>query len=168
MMGITQHFQRKMPTTMAAGHRTVSKSFWPLFASNFVLSALSITNLGLISSMVGFLLNQKHNVRSYKIDFQSSSFQLNVEPAHLWVDQGHESNGVAGYGFFLGLFGMFVAWRVRKSTVRPHVLVHEHLADIHQRPLKSLIALLILQLFAILFTLSALIFVFIITYRTTG
>jgi len=68
--------------------------------------------------MVGFLLDQKHNVHSYRIDSSATSFDLNVEPAHLWVDQGHTSNGVAGYGFFLGLFGMIVAWRTRKSTVR--------------------------------------------------
>ena len=34
-------------------------TFWSMLGSNFVLSALSITNLGLISSMVGFLLHQK-------------------------------------------------------------------------------------------------------------
>lgn len=34
-------------------------TFWSMFASNFCLSALSITNLGLITSMVGFLHDQK-------------------------------------------------------------------------------------------------------------
>lgn len=67
--------------------------------------------------MVGFLLDQKHHVHAYSINWPASPFLLNVEPAHLWTDQGHESNGVAGYGFFLGLFGMFVAWRVKKSAV---------------------------------------------------
>jgi hypothetical protein len=67
--------------------------------------------------MVGFLLDQKHNVHSYRINFPGAPFDLNVEPKNLWVDQGHTSNGVAGYGFFLGLFGMFVAWKVRKSMV---------------------------------------------------
>ena len=117
-MGISQYWHSTRP---AATHTTrtnaISTLFWPLFASNFLLSALSIANLGLISSMVAFLLDQKHNVHSYRIDWPGATFNLTVEPAHMWTDQGHESNGVAGYGFFLGLFGMFTAWRVRKSTV---------------------------------------------------
>jgi hypothetical protein len=90
--------------------------FWPLLLSNFLLSALSITNLGLISSMVGFLHGQKDNVHSYSVAWSDSSVQLNVEPLHLWVDHGHTSNGVAGYGFFLGLFGMYVAWKQRQQS----------------------------------------------------
>jgi hypothetical protein len=119
-MGITQHFHRATgaSSTTASQMNPASSLFWPLFMANFVLSALSIVNLGLISSMVAFLLDQKHNVHSYRIDWPATAFDLNVEPAHLWTDQGHTSNGVAGYGFFLGLFGMIVAWRVRKSTVR--------------------------------------------------
>lgn len=122
-MGFSQHFRRATPaqtsTSTSTGTAPASSLFWPLLISNFVLSALSIANLGLISSMVAFLLDQKHNVVSYEIDSPGSTFDLNVEPANLWVDQGHTSNGVAGYGFFLGLFGMFVAWRVRKSKVSP-------------------------------------------------
>jgi hypothetical protein len=90
--------------------------FWPLFLSNLLLSALSIANLGLISSMVGFLHEQKDNVHSYEVAWPEGTVKLNVEPAHLWTDQGHASNGVAGYGFFLGLFGMYVAWRQRRGT----------------------------------------------------
>jgi hypothetical protein len=90
--------------------------FWQLFVSNLLLSALSITNLGLISSMVGFLHDQKDNVHSYEVAWPEGTVKLNVEPARLWTDQGHASNGVAGYGFFLGLFGMYVAWRQRRGT----------------------------------------------------
>jgi hypothetical protein len=82
--------------------------------SSALLSAVSISELGLISSMVGFLHDQKDNVHTYKINW-TPTVQLAVEPKHLWTDQGHTSNGVAGYGFFLGLFGLFVAWKVRKS-----------------------------------------------------
>jgi hypothetical protein len=119
-MGITQYFRRTKPVSITSDARTTPASslFWPLFASNFILSALSIANLGLISSMVGFLLDQKHNVHSYRINWPATAFDLNVEPAHMWTDQGHTSNGVAGYGFFLGLLGMFIAWRVRRSAVR--------------------------------------------------
>ncbi|KAJ4375968.1 hypothetical protein N0V83_001248 [Neocucurbitaria cava] len=102
--------------------------------------------------MVGFLLEQKHHVHSFEIDWPANTAQLNVLPKNIWLDQGHESNGVAGYGFFLGIFGMITAWRLRKAG----------------RPLKSLTALAVLQLLAILFTLSAFIFVFVVTYQTTG
>jgi hypothetical protein len=103
---------------------SASSLFWPILTSNFVLSALSISNLGLISSMVGWLLDQKHNVHHYLINAPGLPFFLNFEPAHLWVDQGHTSNGVAGYGFFLGLFGVIVAWRIRKASVGNHFPSH--------------------------------------------
>ncbi|KAF1943701.1 hypothetical protein EJ02DRAFT_443207 [Clathrospora elynae] len=129
-----------------------SPVFWPLFASCFLLSALSITNLALISSMVAWLLEQKHNVHTLQIDWPGNTTPLNVEPKDMWTDQGHESNGVAGYGFFLGIFGMMTAFRIRKA----------------ERPLKSLTALAVLLFLATLFTLSAIIFVFVVTYQTTG
>ena len=85
-----------------------------IFLSNALLSALSITNLGLISSMVGFLHHEKDHVGTYRVDWPDNTVHLKVLPEHLWVDQGHTSNGVAGYGFFLGLFGLYVAWRQKK------------------------------------------------------
>ncbi|KAH7377680.1 hypothetical protein BKA66DRAFT_513521 [Pyrenochaeta sp. MPI-SDFR-AT-0127] len=151
-MGFAQYFQRTTPTSHTMNTSRNPTGVWPLFASNAVLTVLSLTNLALISSMVAWLLDQKHNVRSYRIEWPGNTAQLNVEPRNLWVDQGHESNGAAVYGFLLGIFGMITAWRLRRS----------------ERPLKSLTALAILQLLAILFTLSALIFVFVVTYQTTG
>ncbi|KAF2251630.1 hypothetical protein BU26DRAFT_529053 [Trematosphaeria pertusa] len=129
-------------------------AFLPIFLSSALLSALSISNLGLISSMVGFLHKQKDDIGTYQINWPGNTVQLVVEPQHLWVDQGHTSNGVAGYGFFLGLFGLYVAWRQRKRQGRA--------------PSKTLLALFILQLLAVLFTLSALIFVFVVTNQTKG
>ncbi|KAF2847393.1 hypothetical protein T440DRAFT_492007 [Plenodomus tracheiphilus IPT5] len=153
-MAITQHLHRTRPTSSASSTRPTQTSihFWPLFASNALLSALSIINLALISSMVAWLLDQKHNVHSFEIGWSGSSVALNVEPENLWVDHGHESNGAAGYGFFLGIFGMITAWRMRGA----------------HRPLQSLAVLAAFQLIAIWFTLSALIFVFVVTYHTTG
>lgn len=89
----------------------------PLFLSQFVLSALSITNLGLISSMVGFLHVQKYGP-GYEVDWPTDTIQMKALPAKIWLDQGHTSNGVAGYGFFLGLLGMFIAFRYKKGKVR--------------------------------------------------
>ncbi|ORY18135.1 hypothetical protein BCR34DRAFT_473825 [Clohesyomyces aquaticus] len=125
-----------------------------LFLSNALLSAISIANLGLISSMVGFLHDQKDNVGTYQVNWSGNTVQLKVEPKHLWTDQGHTSNGVAGYGFFLGLFGLYVAWRQRRRQAR--------------NPSKTLLALFILQFLAVLFTLSAIIFVFLVTNQTKG
>ncbi|KAJ4290269.1 hypothetical protein N0V90_010484 [Kalmusia sp. IMI 367209] len=127
-------------------------TFWSMFVSNFVLSALSITNLGLISSMVGFILHQKDHVVTYQVNWPGNTVQLATHPKNLWVNQGHESNGVAGYGFFLGLIAMYIAYR------------QKHRAG--KRPSKTLIALFVLQLLAVLFTLSALIFVFLVTSQT--
>ncbi|KAL5115450.1 hypothetical protein ACEQ8H_006672 [Pleosporales sp. CAS-2024a] len=141
-----------LPSTHYGRRNPAAFLFWPILVSNIVLSALSIANLGLISSMVGFLLDQKHHVHSYEVNSPGLTFSISVEPAHLWVNQGHTSNGVAGYGFFLGLFGIFVAWRVRRAA-SPSVLAT---------------ALLVLQLLAVLFTLSALIFVFVVTNQTKG
>ncbi|KAF2791594.1 hypothetical protein K505DRAFT_248581 [Melanomma pulvis-pyrius CBS 109.77] len=103
--------------------------------------------------MVGFLHHEKDHVGTYQVNW-STPVQLKVEPKHLWTDQGHTSNGVAGYGFFLGLFGLFVAWKQRRAQGKA--------------PSKSLLALFILQLLAVLFTLSAIIFVFVVTNQTKG
>ncbi|KAF1840168.1 uncharacterized protein K460DRAFT_421161 [Cucurbitaria berberidis CBS 394.84] len=152
-MGIAKYFHRATPAT---SHRATTApsplGIWPLFASNAILSALSIITLALISSTVAWLLEQKHNVHSYEIAWPATSFQLNVLPKNVWGDQGYESNGAAGYGFLVGIFGMITAWRLRRAG----------------RPLKSLTVLLVLQIGAILFTLSAFIFVFIVTYKTMG
>ncbi|KAK7192074.1 hypothetical protein PSPO01_01646 [Paraphaeosphaeria sporulosa] len=127
-------------------------TFWFMFVSNFCLSALSITNLGLISSMVGFILHQKNEIVTYQVNWPEETVQLVTHPANLWTDQGHMSNGVAGYGFFLGLIAMYVACRQRHRAGKP--------------PSKTLVAVFVLQLLSVLFTLSAIIFVFIVTNET--
>jgi hypothetical protein len=114
-MGITQHFRRATPASPRSTSTPRGPPCWPLFASSFVLSALSITNLALISSMVAWLLKQKHEVHTYQVDWPGNLTPLQVEPQNMWVDQGHESNGVSGYGFFLGIFGMITAWRLHKT-----------------------------------------------------
>lgn len=89
----------------------------PLFVSQFVLSALSIANLGLISSMVGFLHVQKYG-SGYSVHWPGNdTISMKALPEHIWLDQGHTSNGAAGYGFFLGLLGMFIAFRYKKGKV---------------------------------------------------
>jgi hypothetical protein len=65
--------------------------------------------------MVAWLSKQKHEVHTYQVDWPGNLTPLQVEPQNMWVDQGHESNGVSGYGFFLGIFGMITAWRLHKT-----------------------------------------------------
>ncbi|KAL5455563.1 hypothetical protein PMIN06_004393 [Paraphaeosphaeria minitans] len=127
-------------------------TFWSMIVSNFCLSALSITNLGLISSMVGFILHQKNVIVTYQVNWPGRTVQLITHPANFWTDQGHESNGVAGYGFFLGLIAMYVAWRQRHRAGKP--------------PSKTLVAVFVLQLLSVLFTFSAIVFVFVVTNQT--
>ncbi|KAB2110098.1 hypothetical protein AG0111_0g1222 [Alternaria gaisen] len=102
--------------------------------------------------MVAWLLDQKHHVHTYQVDWPGNPTQINVEPKNLWTDQGHESNGLAVYGFFLGIFGMLTAWRMRNAGQAP----------------RSLTALTTLLLIGTMFSLSAFIFVFVVTYQTTG
>ncbi|KAF2803396.1 uncharacterized protein BDZ99DRAFT_468347 [Mytilinidion resinicola] len=129
-------------------------AFLPIFLSCLLLSILSITNLALISSMVAWLHIQKTQVKSYAINWPNDSFHLQALPEHLWLDQGHTSNGVAGYGFFLGLVGLYVAWRQRKRDGRG--------------PSKTLLGLVILLSLAVVFTLVALAFVFTVAHDTKG
>jgi predicted PurR-regulated permease PerM len=56
------------------------------------------------------------------------------------------------YGFFLGVFGMVTAWRMTKTG----------------RARKSLSTLAVLLVLGTMFSLSAFIFVFVVTYQTTG
>lgn len=65
--------------------------------------------------MVAWLHDQKHQVHVYHVNWPGNPTQINVEPKNLWTDQGHESNGAAVYGFFLGIFGMVTAWRMRET-----------------------------------------------------
>jgi len=129
-------------------------AFVPVFATCFLLAAVSVTEVGLVSDMVSFLHIQKWFVKTYQINWPNESIPFGALPAHLWLDQGHTTNGAAGYGFVLGVFGLFVAWRQRNRNGKA--------------PSRSLFALTILLLLSTLFTLSALIFTFTVTNDTSG
>jgi hypothetical protein len=129
-------------------------TFVPVFATCLLLAAVSVTEVGLVSDMVSFLHIQKWFVKTYQINWPNESIPFGALPAHLWLDQGHTTNGAAGYGFVLGIFGLFVAWRQRNRNGKP--------------PSRSLFALTILLLLSTLFTLSALIFTFTVTNETSG
>lgn len=169
-MGIFRQSPRAAPASQTSVVRR-HNLHWPLFASSAILCALSIALFGLLSSMVAWLLDQKHNVHSYRVNWPGNPVQLNVEPKNLWADQGHESNGLGVYGFFLGVFGMVTAWRMSKAGQvwqmdRSHL--SEHGTDDYQQARKSVNALAILLLLGTMFSLSAFIFAFVVTYQTSG
>lgn len=91
-------------------------AFVPVFATCLLLAAVSVTEVGLVSDMVSFLHIQKWFVKTYQINWPNESIPFGALPAHLWLDQGHTTNGAAGYGFVLGVFGLFVAWRQRNRN----------------------------------------------------
>jgi hypothetical protein len=91
-------------------------AFVPVFATCLLLAAVSVTEVGLVSDMVSFLHIQKWFVKTYQINWPNESIPFGALPAHLWLDQGHTTNGAAGYGFVLGIFGLFVAWRQRNRN----------------------------------------------------
>jgi hypothetical protein len=89
----------------------------PLLVSQFLLGAVSITEVGLVSSMVGFLHQQKDGVKTYQVNWPSNDISIKTLPAHLWLDQGHTTNGAAGYGFVLSLLGLYIAFKHQKGKV---------------------------------------------------
>lgn len=119
IMGISQHFQRTKATPGDSDTEATmdSTNFSSLLAVNAVLTALSITNVAFINSVIAWSVDQRHNVHSFQIEWSGSVTQLNVEPYSLWVGQCYESNAVACFGLLLGVFGMVTAWRARAGRV---------------------------------------------------
>jgi hypothetical protein len=101
-------------------------TFWTLFPPCFLLSCLGVVELGLVSSIVSYIHLQGPQV--WQISSEQHNFALDRIPAHLHLYAGHVSNAAAGLGFFLGLLGMYIAFRERRhvSTLRsgqPYALV---------------------------------------------
>jgi len=124
----------------------------PLFISQCLLAAISITEVGLVSSMVGFLHVQKDGVKTYQVNWPNDTISIKTLPAHLWLDQGHTTNGAAGYGFVLSLLGLFIAFKHQKG----------------KNTSRNLLILTILLTLSTLLTLAALIFTFVVTNQTSG
>jgi MYXO-CTERM domain-containing protein len=101
-------------------------AFLSVFVSCFLLLAVSITEVGLVSDMVGFLHNQKTRVKNYQVNWTNNTVFLDALPAHLFLNQGHTTNGAAGYGFVLGVAGLFVAWRQRRRNGKVCIPRHHY------------------------------------------
>jgi len=87
-----------------------------LFPSCLLLSCLGVVELGLVSSIVSYIHLQGPQVWQISPSSSSSanSFPLDRIPAHLHLNAGHVSNAAAGLGFFLGLLGIYIAFRERR------------------------------------------------------
>lgn len=81
-----------------------------LFIPFALLLVFAVIELALVSRMVGYLHTQKTNVGNYQISINGTEFELHVLPEKLSLNQGHTTNGAAGYGLVLSitcLIGMF-------------------------------------------------------------
>ena len=101
-------------------------TFWILFPPCLLLSCLGVVELGLVSSIVSYIHLQGPQV--WQISSEQYNFPLDRIPAHLSLNAGHVSNAAAGLGFFLGLLGMYIAFRERRHvrllrSGQPYVLV---------------------------------------------
>lgn len=102
---------------------------FPLAIPYVLLFLFAGVQLGLVSAMVGFLHIQKTEVRTYEIVEPGSdatttmtTFLLHALPANLIGDQGHTTNGAAGYGLVLSIVGLvsvcFLS-RLRSQVYKP-------------------------------------------------
>ncbi|KAH8671659.1 hypothetical protein BX600DRAFT_459468 [Xylariales sp. PMI_506] len=87
----------------------VSTSLLALRVALGLLMVVSIIELGFVSSTVGYLhLTASHG---YRFVYNGRTLPLAGTPAHLFLDQGHTSNGAAGTGFILiGIGGFLALW----------------------------------------------------------
>jgi hypothetical protein len=99
----------------------MAPTFALLLPSCILLSCLGVTELGLISSIVQYIHLQGPQV--WQISSSQYNFPFDRIPAHLHLNAGHVSNAAAGLGFFLGLLGIYIAFRERRyvSNVKPNM-----------------------------------------------
>jgi hypothetical protein len=89
-------------------------TFLLLLPPCILLSCLGVVELGLVSSIVSYIHLQGPLV--WQISSPQYNFPLDRIPAHLQLDPGHVSNAAAGLGFFLGLLGIYIAFRERRHV----------------------------------------------------
>ncbi|KAI5464461.1 hypothetical protein BGZ63DRAFT_401410 [Mariannaea sp. PMI_226] len=126
-----------------------------LYISLGLLMVVSIIELSFISATVGWLHGTASG--SFTFRFNGTTAELRGEPKNLIVDQGHTSNGASGTAFILiGIGGFLVLWLRSRSS----------------RPNKFVIGLyylwLVTNVLALMLTLGALIYVFVVTNNHKG
>ncbi|CRG86578.1 hypothetical protein PISL3812_03588 [Talaromyces islandicus] len=118
----------------------------------FILLIFATIQLALVSRMVAFLQIQKTQVKTYQaLGSDSLGFKIHVLPEKLSLNQGHTTNGAAGYGLVLSIALLVITFSFRNDRN-------------HKRKLLMMTILLVLL---VLFILSAFIYVFAVTYLTS-
>jgi hypothetical protein len=152
-------------------------TFWTLFPPCLLLSCLGVVELGLVSSIVSYIHLQGPQV--WQISSGQYNFPFDRIPAHLHLNAGHVSNAAAGLGFFLGLLGIYIAFRERRhvSPLRsgqPYVLVpNEALRQQSQKtafgtPTPIFAIFTTFAILEFLLAMAALIFSFVYDHMTAG
>ncbi|QKX61668.1 uncharacterized protein TRUGW13939_08820, partial [Talaromyces rugulosus] len=120
----------------------------------FVLLIFATIQLALVSRMVAFLHIQKTQVKTYQALGSDSplGFKIHVLPEKLSLNQGHTTNGAAGYGLVLSIALLAFTFSFRDD--RDHT--------------KKLLTMTILLALLSFFILSAFIYVFAVTYLTSN
>jgi hypothetical protein len=102
----------------------IAPTFWILFSPCVLLSVLGVVQFSLVSSIVSYIHLQGSRV--YEVSSPQYSFPLDAIPAHLHLETGHVSNAAAFFGFFIGIFGMWIALHERlyvNAQVRIHTCI---------------------------------------------
>jgi hypothetical protein len=125
-----------------------------LYIALGLLMVVSIIELSLVSSTVGFLHGSASGTFSFF--WRRSTYDLGGHPKNFLLDQGHTSNGAAGTAFVLiGCGGIPALWlRSRPKPHRINILVYR--------------LWLIGNVLALLLTLGALIYVFVVVKSHSG
>jgi len=147
-----------------------------------VLAIDTLIEVGFLGSMVGYL-HQAHGDVPFQIAATSTTpqFGLYPKPAHLLVNQGHTSNGAAGTALILvSLLGFLVLYIERRDRKRSDIdYIHvsstnDGQGNTHTRKSRysphSFAWLyptwIVFTVLSFLLTLSALIYVFVVTHQT--
>ncbi|EEA21488.1 hypothetical protein TMatcc_009102 [Talaromyces marneffei ATCC 18224] len=127
-----------------------------------ILLITATVQLALVSRMVAFLHIQKTEIGTYHILSNITTtdtaqtggdFHLHVLPEKLSLNQGHVTNGAAGYGVVISIASLVACVFLRRDTYQ-------------QRHKSILLTLTIAVSLLVLFNLAALVYVFAVTYLT--
>ncbi|KAF4969053.1 hypothetical protein FZEAL_10303 [Fusarium zealandicum] len=126
----------------------------PLYVSLGALMVVAIIELSFISATVGWFHSTASN--TFTFEYRGSREELKGEPKNFITDQGHTSNGAAGTAFVLiGLGGCIILWLRSKPNPNKFSL------GLYR-------AWIVTNVLSLLLTLSALIYVFVVTDQYSG
>ena len=94
-----------------------------LLGASVLLSIDCILEMALVSGLVAYVHGQ--NSAFYTIEDNGTTFNLQSRAGQFTEDGGHLSNAAGGIGFFLGLWGIYMALRLKKSQTGREVRIHQ-------------------------------------------